>query len=195
MIAFLLDFSYDAPMFKQLSTLDSIFIVLMAVFGIALKPIVGPLAQMLASVFVIQPGAVAGAVYMIWPMLALLVVKRFGGATSVGVIQGIIVMLTGLYGSHGVLSLATYILPCLMIDLAYLSLRRMHRGLRSFLPTALGNAAGSGLVGWLLMRLPWIPLSISVSLAFCFGGFAGLFAYGLYRQLIRTFPQYAKEAV
>lgn len=179
-------------MFKKISTLDSIFIVLMAVFGIALKPIIGPLAQMIASVLFIAPGSIAGAIFMIWPMLALLVVKRFGTAVSVGLLQGIIVMVTGLYGSHGILSLLTYTLPCLMIDIGYWTVRRSNRRFLLFIPTALGNATGAALVGWLLMRLPWIPLSISIGLAFLLGGISGILAKGFYIQLIKSFPQFDK---
>jgi hypothetical protein len=181
-------------MFKKMTTLEAIFTVLMAVCGIASKIVVGPLTRLIAAPFLMPSGAIAGAIYLLWPMLALLVVRHFGSAMLVGFFQGIIVLITGFYGSHGVLSLVTYVVPCFFIDLTFWLLRNYKGRLVLFFPPALGNVAGSFLVGYFILRLPQIPLLISLIPAFIFGGIGGLFASELYVMLIRSFPQFAKSS-
>jgi len=180
-------------MLKKLSTLEATFIVLMAACGIALKPVVGPMAKLVGSALFIPSGALAGAVYMMWPMLALLVVRRFGAALLVGLLEGIILLVTGLYGSHGFLSLAIYVLPCFIIDVGFWAIKRFNNHWLLFVPTAFGNVTGTALVGIIIMHMPTIPLLASLAPAFIFGGIGGLFAGALYRLLIKSFPQFHKK--
>ncbi|MFZ5518568.1 MAG: ECF transporter S component [Candidatus Zhuqueibacterota bacterium] len=179
-------------MLKKISTLDAVFIALMAACGIALKPIVGPLAKLIGSALFIPSGSIAGAIYMIWPMLALLVVKRVGAATFVGLIQGIAVMVTGLYGSHGILTLLTYTVPGVFIDLGFLLIRSFRSHWLLFFPTALGNVSGALLVGFMIMHLPKIPLILSLIPSFLFGGVAGYLSWALYSGLMKAFPAFQK---
>lgn len=179
-------------MFNRISTLDAVFIALMAACGLALKPIVGPFFKLIGSALFIPSGSMAGAIYMIWPMLALLTVKRIGSATTVGLIQGIIVLVTGIYGSHGILSLITYIIPGIMIDLVYLLIHRFHNVLVISLPAAFGNASGSVIVGIIFMHIPFIPLVIGIIPAFIFGAVGGFLSLILYKWLIKTFPIFDK---
>ena len=180
-------------MLKKMTTLEATFVVLMAACGIALKPIVGPMAKLVGSALFIPSGAIAGAVYMIWPMMALLVVGRFGTAMLVGLIEGIVVLVTGLYGSHGFLSLFIYFMPCLLMDLSFLLVRSRNRKWMYFLPTALANVTGTALVGLLIMHMPRIPLLLSLIPSLLFGGLGGLFAVGLHGLLVRSFPQLGRE--
>jgi len=180
-------------MLKKISTLEAVFVVLMSACGIALKPIVGPMAKLIGSAFFIPAGAIAGAVYMMWPMLALLVVRRFGTAMLVGFIEGVIVLITGFYGSHGILSLITYIAPCLFIDITYWLIRKNNKRILLFFPPAVGNLVGSVIVGFFIMHIPPIPLLFSIIPAFIFGGIGGLFASGLYQLLIESFPQFSTD--
>jgi hypothetical protein len=177
-------------MLQKISTLNAVFITFMAAGGLALKPIIGPLGKIIGSIFFIPGGAIAGAVYMIWPMLALLVVQRFGVATLVGLIEGIIVIITGIYGSHGILSLITYLLPCILIDIAYVILKKAPGTLSHFIPPALGNTCGTLIVAYFMMHLPDLPLLLSLIPAFIFGGFGGILAAKFHKVLIRTFPQF-----
>lgn len=178
---------------RKWSTLDAVFMVLMAACGVALKPVVGPLAKLVGSALFIPSGALAGAVYMMWPMLALLVVRKFGAALYVGVLEGVIVLVTGFYGSHGFLSLITYIGPCLVMDLAFLPVRQSRYKWSRFFPPALANITGVLLVGTLIMRIPAIPLFIGCIPAFILGGLGGMLALWLYMLLLNVFPQFRKE--
>ena len=131
---------------------------------------------------------------MIWPMLALLIVRQFGTATIVGLIQGIVVLVTGIYGSHGVLSLITYTIPGLTIDVLYLLIHRFQNQWLMFLPTAMGNVSGSLIVGVVFMHLPRIPLVVGLIFAFFFGAMGGLLSVILYAWLIKTFPIFNKSS-
>lgn len=179
---------------KKISTLDAVFITLMAACGLALKPIIGPLSKLISSVLLMPGGSIAGAVYMMWPMLALLVVKEKGTASLVGLIQGVIVTISGIYGSHGILSIVTYLLPCIFIDGSYILLEHWDNHLKFLVPPALGNMIGSLLVALIFLHLPLIPLLIGLVPAIIFGGLGGLLALKLYRLLIASFPQFEKSA-
>ena len=180
-------------MLKRFSTLDATFIVLMAACGIALKPVVGPMAKLIGSAFLMPSGVIAGSIYMMWPVLALLVVRRFGTAMLIGLIEGIIVLVTGFYGSHGILSLLVYLLPCIFIDLVFLLIRNQKTTWLIFFPPAVGNIVGLLMVGVLIIHMPTIPLLISMVPGFIFGGLGGLLAWRLYALLVKSFPQFGRE--
>ncbi len=179
---------------KKITTLEAVFTILMAVCGIASKIVVGPLTRLIATPLLMPSGAIAGAIYLLWPMLALLVVRQFGIAMIVGLFQGIIVLITGFYGSHGILSLITYVVPCLFIDLIFWMIRNWKSRWMLFFPTAIGNIVGSLLVGYFFLRLPQLPLVLSLIPAFIFGGLGGILAHELYELLRHTFPQFAKSS-
>ena len=175
-------------MLTKLNTLDAVFIALMAACGLALKPIVGPLFKLIGSALLIPSGSMAGAIYMIWPMLAVLTVKRIGSATLVGLIQGIIVLITGIYGSHGILSLITYVIPGIIIDIIFILVRPFQKQWLMCLPAAMGNVSGSALVGVIFMHIPLLPLIIGLIPAFIFGAIGGFLSLLLYQGLIKAFP-------
>jgi hypothetical protein len=180
-------------MLNKISTFDAVFMALTAACGLALKPIVGPLFKIIGSALLIPSGTMAGAIYMLWPMLALLTVRQIGTATIVGLIQGIIVLITGIYGSHGVLSIITYTLPGIVIDLVYFLLRNWKSRWLLYLPSAFGNLSGSLLIGIIFLHLPKIPLMISLIPAFVFGLLGGYFSVILHQWLIKAFPIFDKE--
>lgn len=178
-------FSKNQNLPKKIFTHEFTIIVLMAACGIATKPIIGPLAKMIAAPFFLPGGVVAGAFSMLWPMLALLVVQRFGTALLVGLLEGMMVLITGFYGSHGLLSLLIYVTPCVFIDGLYIFTKDARYQIIRFLPTALGNVAGVFLVGFFIMHLPVISLFIGLMPAFVFGGVGGWFAEQLYQVIKR----------
>ena len=182
-------------MLKKISTFDAVFITLMAACGLALKPIVGPLFKLIGSAIFIPSGSIAGAVYMIWPMLALLTVRQTGAATIVGLIQGIIVLVTGIFGSHGILSLITYTIPGIIIDITYLLIHRITSRWIMCLPTAMGNVSGTIIISIIFMHLPLIPLLIGLLFAFIFGAIGGYLSLTIFRWLIQSFPILIKQEI
>lgn len=179
-------------MLSRISTLDAVFIALMAACGLALKPIVGPLFKLVSSALLIPSGSMAGVIYMIWPMLAVWVVRRFGTAFIVGLIQGIIILVTGIYGSHGILTLITYTLPGFVIDATFALASPLPHRFRIPLPAAMGNLSGTLLISIVIMHLPKIPLLIGLIPSFIFGGIGGYLSWIIYLWLIKTFPIFNK---
>jgi len=168
--------------------LEAVFMALMAACGLALKPIVGPLFRLIGSALLIHSGSMAGAIYMIWPMLALLTVKQIGTATIVGMMQGIVVLVTGIYGSHGILSLITYTVPGIFIDVVYYFIHHFQKPWLLSFPAAFGNASGSLIVCTVFLHLPKLPLMICLILSFIFGALGGYISYFIHNWLIKVFP-------
>lgn len=99
---------------------------LTAALGLASKPIVVPITHLITGPLFIPGGAVAGGIYMMWIVLGASLVGKRGAATLIALTQGLIVMLTGSFGTHGVISLITYGLPGLMVDLVFILLRKKY---------------------------------------------------------------------
>lgn len=85
----------------KFTTFDFILMALMAALGIATKPIIVPLTHMITGPLFVPGGAVAGGFYMMWIALAAGLVGKRGAATITAIIQALIVVATGTFGSHG----------------------------------------------------------------------------------------------
>lgn len=172
----------------RFSMFDLTLMAMMAVLGIATKPIITPLVQMITGPLFIPGGALAGGFYMMWIILARFLVNKNGTATITCLIQAILVMALGVVGSHGVLSLMTYLLPGVATDLGlYLAGNPRRPSLfYCFLAGILANVSGTFLVNFVFFRLPLIPLLLSLALGAFSGGAGGIICFHLLRQLART---------
>ena len=65
----------------RFSLFDLIIIAMMAALGIAIKPVVVPLAHIITGPLFIPSGAVAGGFYMMWLVLGLGLTGKRGTAT------------------------------------------------------------------------------------------------------------------
>lgn len=171
---------------KRFSMFDLAVISLTAAMGIGIKPIIVPLVHIITGPLYIPGGAAAGGFYMLWIVLGLGMTGKIGTATLIGLIQGLMVMITGVYGTHGAVSLITYTLPGLLTDAGALILGR------SFITPAgffilglLANISGTLLSSFIFFRLPLIPLLLSLSAAALSGGLGGLIAYRIEKQLVK----------
>ena len=168
----------------RFSTRDLILLALMAAIGLAVKPIVKPLTHLISTPLGIPGGTLTGGFYMMWLSLAVALVPRFGSATLVGLLQGIIV-LTGWFGSHGALSIVTYTLPGLLLDGVGLLYRRYSKLDGQMLYCVIANLTGTWLVGFIIMRLPKAPLYISLSMSIISGIIGGALSFLIYKELKR----------
>ena len=89
------------------SVRDLVLIAAMAALGVAIKPVVVPLAHLVSTPLMIPGGALAGGLYMMWIVMAFGLTGKRGAATLAGLVQAILVMISGVNGSHGVLSLVS----------------------------------------------------------------------------------------
>lgn len=177
-------------MFRRFKTIDLVVITMMAALGIAVKPIVAPLAQIITGPLFIPGGAVAGGVYMLWLVLGYgLTGNKPGTAFLIGLVQGLIVLPLP-FGNHGAFSLITYSAPGLAVELVYLFLKGPISPARAFIGGVAANLTGTFLVTVVLMRVviwrlaitPFLLLVFAAALA---GGMGGLAAHGLLTGLQR----------
>ena len=162
---------------RRFSTFDLIVISLMACLGIVTKPIIVPIAYMITGPFFIPGGVVAGGFYMLWIVLGAGLVGKFGAATMIATVQAIVVMALGFLGTHGFMTIFTYILPGISVDLVF-GLSK-HRGCClgcCFAGGIAANLSGTFLVNLVFFRLPFVPLVLSLATAALSGGLGGIIA-------------------
>ncbi|MGI6704027.1 MAG: ECF transporter S component [Clostridia bacterium] len=168
---------------SRFTMFDLVVIAMMASLGIAIKPVVVPLAHIITGPLYIPGGVIAGGFYMMWIVLGAGMVGRLGTATLISVVQAIMVISMGIFGTHGIMSLMTYVLPGLAVDLVLFVSR--HRGCClgcCFVSGIAANIAGTFLVNLVFFRLPLIPLILSLSSAALSGGLGGVIAYSVIKQ-------------
>lgn len=166
--------------FDRFSTFNLIIIAMMAALGIATKPVIVPLAHIITGPLYIPGGAVAGGFYMMWIVLGAAIVNKRGAGTIIALVQAIMVMALGVFGTHGIMSLVTYVIPGIAVDLVFLIFNyRKYRLLSLFMAGALANISGTYLSNIVFFRLPLIPLILSLSAGTLSGGLGGLIAYNI----------------
>jgi hypothetical protein len=174
---------------KRFSTYDLIVIAVMAAIGIAIKPVISSATHIVSASLMIPGGSLAGGLYMMWLVLAFAITGKCGSATLAGFIQAVIVILTGMPGSHGVMSLFSYIAPGLAADLLMLLLlvfgRRDFDRLAAFLAGIAANIMGTLAVNVIFFRLPPLFLTLTILVSAVSGGIGGLIAWELFRVMKR----------
>lgn len=172
---------------KRFSMFDLVVISLTAALGIGIKPIIVPLVHILTGPLYIPGGAAAGGFYMLWIVLGVGITGKIGTGTLIGLVQGLLVMITGVYGTHGAVSIITYTLPGLLVDAgARLLGKRVISPAGFFILGLLANISGTYLSSLVFFRLPLIPLLLSLSAASLSGGVGGLIAYRIITELKKT---------
>jgi hypothetical protein len=175
-------------MIKKLTGNFSIFhlivIALLAAMGIAVKTVIAPLVHLLTGPLYIPGGVVAGGIYMLFLVLAVSLTGKRGAALFCGFCQGIMVLIIGAAGSHGALSVVSYSLTGLAVDLIMLILR--HKGcclLCCFFGGMAANLTGTMIVNAAFFDMPAIPLALSLVAAALSGGCGGALAWLITKQL------------
>ncbi|MDO9535034.1 MAG: ECF transporter S component [Bacillota bacterium] len=138
-------------------------------------------------------GTVAGIFYMLWIVLACSIVKKRGTAFLVGIVQSVLVVVFDMLGNRGLANLLVYVVPGTALELVMLVFPYYISTLFSaFIAGAVCNAAGSLIVGSLFLRLPFVPLVVSLIISFIFGGLGGIVGYKLYA-IIRSFREIQQD--
>lgn len=153
---------------------------MMASLGIAIKVIIVPLAHIITGPLFIPGGVVAGGFYMAFLVLGSSIIQKKGTATVIALIQAVLVTITGTLGSHGAISLLTYTLPGIAVDIVFLLLNKYaYTPLGAFAAGMAANITGSFAVNMAIFNLAFVPLMLSVCAASLSGGLGGLVAYSI----------------
>src|SRR6056297_1009347 len=167
---------------NSFSVFQLVIIALMAGLGVATKPIIVPLAHMITGPLYIPGGVIAGGFYMMWLVMGAGLVKKRGAATLIAMVQAIMMVSLGIYGTHGIVSFFTYIIPGLAVDFVFLFFSDPTKAIPCFLAGIAANISGTFLVNIVFFRLPLIPLILSLSSASLSGGLGGLISYSVIKQ-------------
>jgi energy-coupling factor transport system substrate-specific component len=161
---------------RKTATVDLVTMTLFASLGLATKNIIRPIVGIVTSPLYIPTGAVAGGVYMMWPVMAYGFVRKLGAATTTALIQACISLVSP-YGNFGVLSFIIYLAPGLAIDGFFLVTRHQACCAGCCIGAAtLANAVGTVLVGTVALALPEITLLFLALIAALSGSIGGFIA-------------------
>ncbi len=164
---------------SRFTTFDLIIIALLSACGVASKPFVRILAQVFTGSFM-SAGTLGGVIYMLWIVLACSIVKKRGTAVMVGVVQSILVVVFDMLGNRGIANLLVYVVPTITLEMGMLLFPRYVSSLFSgFLAGAIANTTGSLIVNALFLRVPYIPLMVSLGVSLITGGMGGVIGFRL----------------
>ncbi|MFO7928198.1 MAG: ECF transporter S component [Candidatus Humimicrobiaceae bacterium] len=171
---------------KKFSLFELVIIAMVAAVGIAMKPVVVPLVHIITGPFFIPGGAIAGGFYMMWIVVGAGLVGKPGTATLIALVQAILVVATGIFGTHGIMSMLTYLAPGIAVDL-FLFLSRQNAGniFSCFFAGMVANISGTVLTNFVFFKLPAIPLVLALAGGALSGGLGGILAYVIVRGLKR----------
>lgn len=166
--------------FQRFSVRDMVIMAVMAALGVALKPLVVPLAHMASAPLGIPSGSLAGGLYMMWIVMGFGLTGKYGTGTVIGLVQALAVMLTGVAGSHGIMTIFSYTLPGIAVDLGLLLIHhRVCCRQCAVLAGILANVTGTLCVNLIFFRLPGLYLVLTISVAAVSGGTGGFIAWKL----------------
>lgn len=160
----------------KIATVDLVLMALFASLGLATKNVIHPLVAVITEPLYIPAGAVAGGVYMMWPVMAFGLVRKLGAASMTSLIQAFISLVMP-FGNFGLLSFVIYLGPGLAVDAVFLLSR--HKACCTgccIVASATANAIGTILVASLVLALPLVVLSFLAVIAAISGGIGGFIA-------------------
>jgi len=173
--------------FRKFSVFDLVIIGMVSAMGIAMKPVIVPLVQIITGPLFIPGGAVAGGFYMMWIVIGAAIIKKRGTAVLIGAVQAIMVIAMGTVGTHGIMSIATYIAPGVSVEvILWLSRERRDSIFSCFFAGMAANMTGVLLSNLVFFKLPLIPLILSIAGGALSGGLGGLVAFLIIRGFKRV---------
>jgi hypothetical protein len=124
---------------------------------------------------------------MLWLVVGFGIVGKYGTGTLIGLIQALVIMFTGFIGSHGIMTLASYTLPGIVMDLGLLLLgHRVCCRNCAFIAGLLANLTGTFVVNVIFFQLPGLFLALTLGVAAISGGLGGILAW----ELLKTLDKY-----
>ncbi len=170
-------------MLRRFSVRDLILITSLAALGIAIKPLINPITKIISTPLGIPGGSLAGGLYMLWLVLAVLLVDKRWTGLIFGFLQAILVILVGLAGKMGAFSLIAYTLPGLIADLSMLCGLKKDWLLTHIILCTLANLGGALVSALFFFKNPPVIIAVNAALALASGIVGGWLSYGIYQSL------------
>ena len=162
---------------------DLLYIAVMSAIGLAIKPVVTPLIHLVSAPLMIPGGSLAGGFYLLWMVLLICIVRKTGAAVLMGITQALVMVGLGYFGSHGIVSLISYTLPAIVVEVIWLISPLPNSSVTHSILCSTANMTGALIVTQLVMRLPLLPTIISLIAAAISGIIGGLISRKLYLEL------------
>ena len=169
--------------FSKYSSQELLYIAVLAALGLAIKPIITPLVHIISVPLMIPGGSLSGGFYMMWLVLAAVLVNHRGAAFTVGFVQAIVILSLGYFGNHGAVSLLSYSLPGVAVEITSLVIRKKQAIGFHITACVTANITGAIVVTILVMRLALIPLIVSLIAAAVSGIIGGILSYSIFTKL------------
>lgn len=165
---------------SRFSIFDLVIIAILSALGVATKPIIVPLVHIITGPLFIPGGAIAGGFYMMWIVLGAGFVKKTGAATLIGLVQGILVISTGIIGTHGIMSIASYTIPGIVVDIVFLFSKDKNFNILHYVfGTMAANVSGTLIANILFFRLPKVTVVLILASAALSGALGGIIVWGI----------------
>jgi len=162
---------------------DLLYIAIFSALGLAIKPIVTPIIHLISAPLMIPGGSLAGGFYMMWLVLAIVIVQKPGAGILVGITQAIVMISLGYFGNHGAVSLLSYTLPGVAAELVSLLYKNKSSIFSQVSICTAANISGALVVTAIVMRLAILPLVISLIAAAISGIVGGIISYSIFNKL------------
>lgn len=155
--------------------------------SIAFKIVIVTFVQPLTRSLGIPGGAPVGGLYMFWLPLTIALTKKRGSAFLICLIQALVLLITGMPGSHGVWNFFTYLFPGITVEIVFLiKTKKPYNVLLFMLATALANIAGVYGSNLLFFNLSAIPLIFTLLVSALSGAIGGIIGYATYKKTEAT---------
>ena len=169
-----------------------IFMALCCDLGLFTKRFISPGANIITD-FLHIPGGIATAFSLMFLVIAVALMPKFGCGIVMGVIQSGIALAMGMVGSMGALSPIGYIVPGLVIDCVFLLTKKTKLQLehKMVIANALAGMSASLAANIIVFRLWGVVLLLYLAVAATCGAICGLVGAKVAKRLI---PIIGKEA-
>ena len=172
---------------RKFSIYELVIIAVMASLGLAIKPVVVPITHLISGPLMIPSGAFAGGLYMMWLVVSFGITGKYGTGTLVALVQALVVTFTGMIGSHGIMSLVSYTLPGIVMDIGLFIIgHKVCCAPCAFVAGLLANVTGTAVVNFIFFSLPSMFLIFTLCVAAFSGGLGGILAW----QIIKLLKKY-----
>lgn len=160
---------------KKLNLRSLIFLALCCDLGLVAKKVISPFANMITDSLHI-PGGIGTGFSLMFLVIAVMLVPRFGCGTIFGAVQGILAVAFGMLGNMGALSPIGYILPGFAVDLLFYVLKRSGLSVseRMVLGNSLASVCAALAANCIVFHLWGVALLLYICVAACSGVLCGL---------------------
>ncbi len=169
--------------FRKFSVKDLIIITSIAALGIAIKQVINPVTKLISTPLGIPGGSITGGLYMLWLVLAVVIVDKPFTGTLFGFLQAILVLLIGMAGKMGAFSLVAYTAPGIIADLLFWLLPYKNKLITHLLLCGCANLTGSLISSAIFFRMPTVIIVFNTCTAFSSGILGGYLGFGIYQSL------------